>query len=115
MGRSRSGDGRPGATEPRELGAVLREAAAGGPVRHGLSLGRLVRAWEDVVGPALARETAPLGLDEGGLVVAASTAAWAAQVRFLAEEIRRRANDALGSEDIRAVRVIVRSDGRKPL
>lgn len=76
-------------------------------MRRGMALGRLVRAWEDVVGPRLARETRPLALDEGGLVVAASSAAWGSQVRFLAQEVRRGANRALGSEEVRSVRVVV--------
>jgi predicted nucleic acid-binding Zn ribbon protein len=80
-----------------------------------MHLGRLARCWEEVVGPVLARETAPRALDEGGLLVAASSAAWGTQVRFLADEIRRRANRELGSDQVRKVRVVVSSRGRDPL
>jgi predicted nucleic acid-binding Zn ribbon protein len=100
---------------PEEVGAVLREVLAQPRMRPGVSLGRLVRAWEDVVGPDLVRETRPVALEEGGLVVAVSTAAWAVQVRFLAEEVRRRANEMLGAEMVRSVRVTVHQGTRKPL
>jgi predicted nucleic acid-binding Zn ribbon protein len=78
--------------------------------RRGLALGRLARSWVDIVGPGLARETEPFSLEDGGLVVSVSTGAWGAQVRFLAHEIRRRANEVLGAEEVQLVRVTV---GRK--
>jgi hypothetical protein len=78
--------------------------------RRGLALGRLARSWEEVVGASLARETEPISLDQGGLLVSVSSGAWGAQVRFLAPEIRRRANEVLGSQEVRVVRVTV---GRK--
>jgi predicted nucleic acid-binding Zn ribbon protein len=84
-------------------------------MRSGVSLGRLVRRWEEVVGPDLARETRPWALEGGALVVAASSAAWGAQVRFLAEEIRRRANETLRADAVRSVRVMVRHEDRKSL
>ena len=40
---------------------------------------------------------------------------WAAQVRFLAEEIRKRANASLGSEVVTQVQVVVRPEAVKPL
>jgi hypothetical protein len=97
------------------LGAILREALARPRMRRGLSLGKLVRSWEEVVGPGLARETAPIALDGGALVVAASTAAWGAQVRFLASDVARRANETLGAEEVSSVRVMVSSQSRKAL
>jgi hypothetical protein len=96
----------PGAP-PREVGEVVRGLLAESPMRRGVALGRLVRAWDRVVGPQLSREARPVGLDQGALLVAASDGAWAAQIRFLTEEIRRRANEELGAEEIRSVRVVV--------
>jgi hypothetical protein len=48
-------------------------------------------------------------------VVAASDGPWGAQVRFLAAKILRKSNATLGSDEVRRVQVIVRSDLRKPL
>lgn len=94
--------------------SVVRDVLGEPVMRGGVTLGRLVRSWERVVGPALARETAPVSLSGGDLVVAASGPAWAAQARFLTAEIRRLANEELGEERIRSVRVVVRPEaGRK--
>jgi predicted nucleic acid-binding Zn ribbon protein len=93
--------------ELQRVGGVLREAMDTDRFRRGLALGRLARSWADVVGSRLAQETAPFSLEQGGLVVSVSTAAWGAQVRFLAHEIRRRANEVLGGEEVRTVRIAV--------
>lgn len=112
MGGSRRADPGPGggagrSPEPRRVGEVLREALDQGSLRRGAQVGHLVRAWGDIVGPGLAEETSPGGLDGGDLVVVATSAPWAAQARFLAEEIRRGCNRVLGSEEVRSVRVVV--------
>ncbi|HEV3474959.1 MAG TPA: DUF721 domain-containing protein [Actinomycetota bacterium] len=105
--------------EPAErveaVGSIVRQLLSGSRMRRGMAIGRLVRAWERVVGTRLAQETAPVEVEGGALLVAASTGAWAQQVSFLAREIVRRANDELGAKDVRTVRVVVRSDAGKPL
>ena len=82
---------------------------------RGLPIGQLSAEWADVVGPRLAAESAPVSLEGGVLVVAASSGPWGAQVRFMTDEIRRRANRRLGSDLVAGVRVTVRSDPQKPL
>lgn len=82
---------------------------------RGLPIGRLVAEWDTVVGPRLATESAPVSLEDGVLVVAASSGPWGAQARFLGEEIRKRANETLGTDEVRRVQVVVRSDPRKAL
>jgi predicted nucleic acid-binding Zn ribbon protein len=108
---------RPAGDRPEEerVDSVMRDVLGEPAMRGGIVLGRLVRSWEAVVGAKLALETAPWALQEGGLVVAASSPAWAAQVQFLAAEVRRRANLELGGEPVRSVRVIVRPEASKPL
>ncbi|MEX0753528.1 MAG: DUF721 domain-containing protein [Actinomycetota bacterium] len=78
---------------------------------RGMAVGRLAAGWEEIVGPKLGSQTAPESLDEGVLVVRASTGPFGAQARFLAEEIRLQANAALGSELVRQVRIVVRPEG----
>jgi predicted nucleic acid-binding Zn ribbon protein len=91
------------------LGSVLDGMLEAGPWRTGLAVGRLARGWEAVVGDRLARETAPVRLDDAGvLVVQATTAAWAVQIRFLGADIMAGANRSLGEERVRAVRVVVK-------
>jgi predicted nucleic acid-binding Zn ribbon protein len=98
---------------PEPVGSVIREALGQGGMAEGASLGRLVRHWEDVVGADLARETMPVALRQGALVVAASSAAWAAQVRFLASELGRQADRMLGGSKVRSVRVTVRREASR--
>lgn len=93
--------------EPQALGDVIRGVLGSGPMRSGMALGRLARSWDRVVGEQLAGRSAPKRLERGGLVVSAASSSWAAQVTFLSQEIRRRANGILGSEEVRSVRVVV--------
>ena len=80
---------------------------------RGLPIGRLSAEWAEVVGSRLAAESAPASLDGGVLVVAARSGPWGAQVRFMTEEIRRRANERLGSEVVAKVQVVVRPEPEK--
>ena len=93
------------------LDALLREPSFAG----GVAVGRLAAEWEHIVGPRLASATSPVSVDGGTLIVAASTGPWGAQAGFLAEEIMRQANRALGVEHVRALRVVVRPDGGNAL
>src|SRR5207244_6297747 len=87
--------------EPQGIGAVLEELGRGRRLAAGLALGRLARRWRDVVGERLADESAPLRLEGGLLLVRVSSAAWATQVRFLADAVVKEANVVLGSEIVR--------------
>lgn len=82
---------------------------------RGRPIGRLASAWGVVVGPRLAAESAPVSLEGGVLVVAVTDGPWGAQVRFLAAEIRRKANAALGSDEVHRVQVVVRRSEPKRL
>lgn len=82
---------------------------------RGVAVGRLAAGWERVVGARLAAATAPTSLEDGVLVIAASSGPWGAQARFLADEIRNQANAALGIEAVRKVQIVVRSDPAKSL
>jgi predicted nucleic acid-binding Zn ribbon protein len=93
------------------LDGLLRERA----FARGAPIGRLASGWSDVVGVRLAAESAPVSLDGGVLVVAASDGPWGAQARFLADEIRKKANDALGADEVKRVQIIVRGNPAKGL
>ena len=82
---------------------------------RGVPIGQLASDWASIVGPRLAAASSPVSLDGGILVVATSDGPWGAQVRFLADEIRKKANVSLGSEQVRRVQVVVRPDLPKPL
>jgi predicted nucleic acid-binding Zn ribbon protein len=82
---------------------------------RGIPIGQLSAEWASVVGPRLAAESAPVSLEAGVLVVAASDGPWGAQVRFLASAIRNKANATLGSNEVARVHVVVRTEPRKRL
>lgn len=119
MGTSNHGD--PGAdarehgAEADDIGSVIRRLLGDPRLRRGVSLGRLAAAWERVVGVDLAGESAPRAIDGGVLLVATSSPGWAARVRFLAPDIRRRANELLGGKAVRSVAVTVGLGERKRL
>lgn len=97
------------------IGEVLDGLLLERSFARGLPIGRLASGWEEMVGPRLAAESAPVSLDGGLLVVAASSGPWGAQVRFLADEIGKKVNLALGEGTVGRVQVVVRPEPRKGL
>lgn len=89
------------------MAAILEELARGRRLSSGMSLGRLGQRWADVVGERLAAECTPFRMEGPVLLVRATSAAWAAQVRFLAKEVAEKANQVLGTDAVRAVSVVV--------
>ena len=96
-------------SDPVSIGDVvdglLREEA----FSRGMPIAQLAARWSRIVGPRLAGETAPASLEGGILTVSATNGPWGAQARFLHEEIRVKANEALGTESVTSVRVILRN------
>lgn len=97
------------------LGEVVDGLLTERAFARGAPIGQLAARWDAVVGPRLAGESAPVSLDGGVLVVAAATGPWGAQVRFLADQIRERANAALGHDRVQRVQVVVRREPGKGL
>jgi hypothetical protein len=93
--------------DPVPLGDVVDGLLAEEAFSRGMPIATLASRWADVVGPRLAAETEPSSLDSGVLTVRARNGPWGAQARFLGQQIQANANRALGSEAIRAVRVVV--------
>jgi len=93
--------------EPESIGSLLGRLQGEGTLEAGMRLGRLGRAWPAVVGERLAKECMPAALQHRTLIVKATSAAWAVQLRFLSTEICARANEALGGSHVRDVRVVV--------
>ena len=91
--------------DPVPLGEVLdalgRRLGLGGPVQ----VGRIWRAWPEIVGDAMAGHVEPTSLRAGVLRVRTESPAWANEVRYLSDEIRRRVNGFLREEPVAEVRV----------
>jgi hypothetical protein len=97
--------------DPVSIGAVVDGLLQEDEFARGLPVARLARAWPELVGERLAKATQPVSLEGGVLTVRATDGPWGSQARSLAEEIRRRADDALGGDAVRNIRVVV-TDGR---
>jgi predicted nucleic acid-binding Zn ribbon protein len=59
-------------------------------------VGGVFGRWEDAVGPTVATNVHPVRLEHGTLLVEVEDPAWATQVRFLADEVRRQLLDVTG-------------------
>jgi predicted nucleic acid-binding Zn ribbon protein len=57
---------------------------------------RLVQAWPDVVGEAVAAHTTPRWLKDGALVLAVDDPVWAAQLRWLEADLLARVTEVTG-------------------
>lgn len=97
----------PRSDRPVALGDVVDELLGEEAFRGGMPVATLLRAWPEVVGERLAEATKPESLEAGCLVVRASDGPWGAQATYLAEEIRRRADAALGGGAITRIRIAV--------
>jgi predicted nucleic acid-binding Zn ribbon protein len=95
------------ATDPVAIGSVLDELLEQDELSRGIPIATLMRRWPELVGERLGSATRPTALEGGILTVSASDGPWGAQARYLTEEIRTRADEALGGGVIRAVRVVV--------
>ena len=105
--RRPGGPARERSATPETLGVVLDGLLQQSPWGGGLVLGELGRRWAEVVGETLSKECAPTAIHGQVLVVRASSAPWAAQLRFLQSDIAARVNDVLGAPKVREVRVTV--------
>jgi hypothetical protein len=74
---------------------------------RGMPIATLARRWPELVGERLARATQPASLEGGVLLIRASDGPWGAQARYLADEIRERAEMALGTGSVKSVRIVV--------
>jgi predicted nucleic acid-binding Zn ribbon protein len=99
----------PRSKEAVSLGSVIDGLMAEDVFSRGMPVASLASRWTDIVGSRLADQTEPVALEAGVLTVGAANGAWAAQVRFMAEEVKRQANQALGGDPVRQVTVIVRN------
>ena len=53
--------------------------------------------WEEAVGPTIADHAQPVSLREGVLVVRVDEPGWATQLRYLANDVLRRLDEAAGA------------------
>jgi predicted nucleic acid-binding Zn ribbon protein len=95
--------------DPTQLGDIVDGLMREEVFSRGIPVAELASKWRQIVGERLAAETAPASLEGGLLIVSATNGPWGAQARFLHEQIRLKANQALGADVIETVRIVVRN------
>ncbi len=72
---------------PRPVRDALDSLARRLGVPTASSLGAVFSGWDDAVGPHVAAHARPVGFTDGVLTVAVDDPAWAAQLRYLANDL----------------------------
>lgn len=103
--RPGSGGGRIRRDDPQPLTAAFGGLLSARGWRQRAAVGTVFGEWAQIVGTDLAAHTRPESFDEGELVVAADSTAWATQLRLLAPQLVRRLAEELGAGTVRRVRV----------
>ena len=96
---------RPRRDDPQPLTAAMGGLLSARGWRQRAAVAAVFGRWAEVVGPDLAAHTRPEAFEDGELVVAADSSAWATQVRLLAPQLLRRLGAELGAGTVRRVRV----------
>ncbi|MET0799762.1 MAG: DUF721 domain-containing protein [Actinomycetota bacterium] len=99
---------RPRSEDAVSLGEIVEGLLREQVFSRGMPVAQLASRWPEIVGERLSAETTPMALDAGVLTVGVSSGPWGAQARFLHEEIRRNADEALGGDAVRRVHIVVR-------
>lgn len=98
-------DPRPRRDDPQPLTAAVGGLLSARGWRQRAAVGTVFGNWAEIVGPELAAHTRPESFDEGELVIAADSTAWATQVRLLSPQLLRRLAAELGAGTVTKVRV----------
>jgi predicted nucleic acid-binding Zn ribbon protein len=93
--------------EPRPVGDGLDRLLRGLGAPPGRAVAGLHGEWERLVGPALAAHTRPIRVRHGVLLVAVDDPAWAAEVRWLSDELAQRVREALSDDSVMRIEVRV--------
>ena len=91
--------------DPAPLNAAIDGLVADTGWELAVSTASVFGQWAQIVGADLAAHTAPEGLVDGELTIAADSTAWATQLRLLAAQLVRRLNAELGDGAVRRVKV----------
>ncbi|MFI6928233.1 DUF721 domain-containing protein [Nonomuraea spiralis] len=93
------------AGDPQLFGRAIADLLADRGWEQSAAVGAVFGRWQDIVGPDLAAHTRPESFDEGEVLIAADSTAWATQVRLLARTLIRRLNEELGDGAVTKVKV----------
>jgi hypothetical protein len=87
---------------------VLLDGARRWGLDNPLEIARVFGSWKEMVGEQVAARCEPASLGQGVLKVWAAAAPWANELKYLAPEVIRRVNAAVGQEVVRELKVALR-------
>ncbi|RMF25451.1 MAG: DUF721 domain-containing protein [Deltaproteobacteria bacterium] len=96
-----------GKSRPQRLGRVLESVVARLGLDRDLDDYRLWQAWDEVVGPAVARNAQPVRLDARRLVVAVRNNVWMQELSLLREQLCARLNEWMGRDVVGEIFLVV--------
>ncbi len=96
---------RPDPRDPQRLNTVLEKMLVNLGWDRGLSAGRVLAEWDEIVGPAIAQHSHIESFEEGVLVVSTDSSAWAAQLRMLGPQIVTRIHERVGAQVVTEIKV----------
>jgi predicted nucleic acid-binding Zn ribbon protein len=90
---------------PRHISDILYTGIGGERFQEHLAQVRVLREWEGVVGPRVARVTRALAVRNGVLCVAVRGAVWKAELEYLKDDIIAAVNERLGRAAVQGIRL----------
>lgn len=94
-------------TAPQPVGEAVQQLLEGRRWGERLTGATASQRWVDIVGTDLAARCEPVRLAGGTLVVRAESQVWATQLRYMLSHLQERANEVLGGDGVREVRLVV--------
>jgi predicted nucleic acid-binding Zn ribbon protein len=91
--------------DPQLLGPTLDRLVADRGWETDAAVGGVMGRWAAIVGPEVAAHATPQAFEDGELVVAADSTAWATQIRLLAPTLLARLAEELGAGVVTSVTV----------
>ena len=96
---------RPDPRDPQGIDRVLRTVLGNLGWNAGMSTGRVLEEWDQIVGERLAAHCRPVSFEDGVLVVSASSSAWASQLRMLSGQLVTTIEEHVGSHVVSELKV----------
>lgn len=87
---------RPDARDPQGFGSVLARVLGDLGWEDGMSQGQVLADWKSIVGETIAQHCTVVSFENGVLVLAADSSAWAAQLRMLTPQLITKIHDYVG-------------------
>lgn len=96
---------RPDPRDPQGIELVLRRVLGDLGWSAGVSAGRVLEEWDEIVGEQVARHCRPVSLEDGVLVVSADSSAWATQLRLITPQLITTIEEHVGAHVITELKV----------